>query len=107
MVVRLGAQFVDGAADLRLAVPAPGQIGGEQPFLDVAVAVAVAPVAEAVVAEFIAEQRNDAVLRRPFGLADAAHTSRTLPVRSSFIMPCLMFLALASFSSSAAISASM
>src|SRR5262245_40655684 len=39
-------------------------------FLDVAIVVAVSPVAEVVIAELVAEQRDDAVLRCAFGLAD-------------------------------------
>ncbi len=89
VVVRLGAQLVEGRADLRRRVAALGQLGGEQVLLDVAVAVAVGPVAEVAVAQFIAEQGDDAVLRGAFGLADGAHTSRILPVSSSCIMPCL------------------
>ena len=88
-------------------VAAPGQVSGEQLFLDVAVAVAVGPVAEVAIAQLVAEQGDDAVLRGAFGLADVAHTRRILPVRSSCIMPCLSWRALASFASSAAISASM
>ena len=78
VVVRLGAQLVQRDADLRRGVAAPGQPGGEQPFLDVAVAVAVGPVAEVAVAQLVAEQGDDAVLRGAFGLADGAHTSRIL-----------------------------
>ena len=107
VVVRFGAQLVEGHADLRRGVAALRQPGREQPFLDVAVAVAVGPVAEVAIAQFVAEQGDDAVLRGAFGLADVAHTSRILPVSSSCIMPCLMWRALASFASSAAISASM
>ena len=107
VVVRLGAQRIDRAADLRRAVAAFRQVGREQPFLDVAVAVAVGPVAEIAVVQFVAEQGDDAVLRCAFGFADVAHTNRILPVSSSCIMPCLMLRALASFASSAAISASM
>ena len=50
MVVRLGAQGIDRPADLRRGVAAPGQVGGEQSCLNVAVAVAVGPVAEVAVA---------------------------------------------------------
>ena len=105
VVVRLGAQLVEGDADLRRRVAALGQPGREQPLLDVAVAVAVGPVAEVAVAQLVAEQGDDAVLRGALGLADGAHTSRILPVSSSCIMPCLSWRALASFASSAAISA--
>ena len=67
MVVRLGAQLVEGHADLRRGVAALGQLGREQLFLDVAVAVAVGPVAEIAVAQLVAEQGDDAVLRGAFG----------------------------------------
>ena len=107
VVVGLGAQLVDGRADLRRGIAAFGQVIREQPFLDVAVAVAVGPVAEVAVAQFIAEQGDDAVLRGPFGFADVAHINRILPVSSSCIMPCLIWRALASLASNAAISASM
>ena len=73
VVVRLGAQLVEGAADLRRGVAAPGQVGREQPFLDVAVAVAVGPIAEVAVAQLIAEQSDDTVLRGPVRLADVTH----------------------------------
>ena len=62
-------------ADLRRRVAALGQVGREQAFLDVAVAVAVGPVAEVAIAQFVAEQGDDAVLRGAFGLADVAHFS--------------------------------
>ena len=75
VVVRLGAQLVEGHADLRRGVAALGQPGREQPFLDVAVAVAVGPVAEVAIAQFVAEQGDDAVLGGAFGLADGAHFS--------------------------------
>ncbi len=78
VVVRLGAQLVDGAADLRRGVAALGQVGREQPFLDVAVAVAVGPVAEVAIAQLVAEQGDDAVLRGAFGFADVAHRLQSL-----------------------------
>ena len=71
MVVRLGAQLVERAADLRRRCsPALRQVVREQAFLDVAVAVAVGPVAEIAVAQLVAEERDDAVLRGALGLAD-------------------------------------
>jgi hypothetical protein len=39
----------------------------------VAVAVAVGPVAEIVVTELVAEQRDNAILRDPLGLPEIAH----------------------------------
>jgi ABC-type uncharacterized transport system permease subunit len=73
VVVRLGAQGVDGPADLRRGVAAPAQVGGEQPFLNVAVAVAVGPVAQVAVAQLIAEERDDTLLCGSLGLAYNAH----------------------------------
>src|SRR5262249_55700033 len=67
VVICLGAELVDGAAYLRRGVAAAGEVSGEQPFHDVAVAVAVADVA---VAEFIAKKGNDTILRGTFGVAD-------------------------------------
>ena len=72
-IARLGAQLVEGFGDLRRAVAALGQVGGEQAFLDVAVVRAVGPIAEVAVAEFVTEQGDDAVLGGAFGLADGAH----------------------------------
>ena len=98
---------VEGAADLLRRVAALGQVGGEQAFLDVAVAGAVGPIAEIAVAEFVAEQGDDPVLRGAFWLADGAHTSLVLPVSNSCIMPCLRARVLSRRCSSAASSASM
>src|SRR5207249_12283637 len=67
---------------------------------------AVGPVTEVAVAQLIAKQGDDPVLRGALGLADGAHTRRILPVSSSCIMPCLSSRALASLASSAAIPAS-
>ena len=46
----LGAELVEGAADLRRRVASPGQPGRKHPVFDVAVAVAVGPIAEIAVA---------------------------------------------------------
>src|ERR1019366_5690380 len=105
VVVGFGAEIVDCLADLRRAVAVSGQVGREQTFLDVAVAVAVGPVAEVAIVKFVAKQGDDAILRGAFGLADH-HTRRILPVRRLCIMPCLICPALASLASSAAISPS-
>ena len=107
VVVRFGAQLVDGHADLRGVVAASRQVSGKDFSLNVAVAFAVAPIAEVAIAQFIAEQGDDAVLRGAFGLADVAHINRVRPVRSSCIMPCLSWRALVSLVSSAATSPSM
>src|ERR1039458_4076167 len=77
----------------------------EEIFLDIAVAVAVGPIAEVTIAELVAEEGQNAVLGSAFGLADG-HTRRILPVRRLCIMPCLIWRALASLASRAAISAS-
>jgi hypothetical protein len=55
LVVGLGAESVDGFGDLGGRVAGAGEIGGEEGLLDVGVVVAVAPVAEVGVVEFIAE----------------------------------------------------
>jgi hypothetical protein len=49
VVVRLGAQGIDRPADLRRGVAAFGQVGSEQPVLDVAVAVAIGPVTKVAI----------------------------------------------------------
>ena len=73
MVIRLGSELVKGGADLRRRVAVLGQPCREQIFLDVAVAVAVCPVAEVAVFQLIAEQGDDTVLRGAFWLANVAH----------------------------------
>ena len=55
VVIRLGTKLVETTADLRLGMVVPVQIGGEQPFLDVAIAIAVGPVAEITVFQLVAE----------------------------------------------------
>ena len=100
------AEIVDCFADMRRTVPAFAQVFREQGFFDVAVAFAVGPVAEVAIAEFIAKQGDDAVLRGAFWLADI-HINRIFPVKRFCIMPCLSWLTLASLVSSATISASM
>ena len=82
VVVRLGAQLVQRDADLRRGVAALGQPGREQLLFDVAVAVAVGPVAEVAVAQLVAEQGDDAVLRGALGLADGTHVLRIRVTRS-------------------------
>ena len=73
MIIRLGAQGIDRPPDLRRSVAAPGQVGGEQSCLNVAVAVAVGPIAQVAVAKLIAKESNDTLLRDAFRLADSAH----------------------------------
>jgi len=77
VVVRLGAQGMDGLADLRRGVAALGQMGSKQPFFDVAIAVPVGPVTEVAVPKLIAEKRDDAGLRGSFRLADGGHLRGT------------------------------
>ena len=74
MVVRLDPQFVQGHADLGREVTAFGQEGGEQLFLDVAVADPFGPVAEIAVAQFSAKQTDHPVLGGAFRLADDGHS---------------------------------
>jgi len=106
VVIGLSAQSVKGTADLRRGTAVSGQEGHEQPFLDIVVAVPVRPVPEVAIAQLVPEQGNDPALRSPFGFSNVAHMSRVLPVRSSRIMPCLIWRAFAHLASSAAISAS-
>ena len=73
VVVCLSVQLVQGNADLRRGVAALRQINCEESFLDIAVALAVSPVAEVAVAKLIAEQGDNAVLCNAFGFAYVAH----------------------------------
>src|SRR5579872_5178261 len=106
VVVGLRAEIVNGLADLRRIVAGLDQVGRQQFFFDVAVAVAVGPIAEVAVAEFVTEEGDDAVLGGAFGLANI-HTSRIFPVKRLCIMPCLSWRVFSSLASRAAISASM
>ena len=106
-VLGLGLEQVDRAADLLRRILALRQVLREQPLLDVAVAGAVAPVAEVAVAEFVAEQGDHPVLRHAFWFADAVHTSLVLPVSNSCIMACLRARVFSRRCSNAASSASM
>ena len=54
-------QPVESATDLRRAVTALGEIGGERRVFDVAVVRAVAPIAERAITQFVAEQRDQRV----------------------------------------------
>ena len=83
---------------MRRRIAGAREVGDEKPLLYVAVALAVAPIAEEAIAEFVAEQGDDAVLRGAFRLSNLSHGNRVFPVKSSCIMPCLISLALASFS---------
>ena len=56
-----------------LRYAASGQEGGKQLLLDVAVAYPLLPITEKAIAQIIAEEGNDAVLRGALGLADTAH----------------------------------
>ena len=77
VVIRLGTQFADGHADLRRGVAASRQPSVEDLFLNVAVALAVGPIAEVPTMQLIAEQGNDTVLRGAFGLANITHLQLT------------------------------
>jgi len=72
-IASLGAKLVEGFGDLRRAVAALGEVGGQQALLDIAVVRAGGPIAEGAIAEFVAEQGNHPVLGGAFGLADGAH----------------------------------
>ena len=72
-VVPLRADCVDGFGDLGSVVAAIGKVLGQRGFFDIGVAVAVAEIAEVAIAEFVAEEGDDAVLGFAFGLADGGH----------------------------------
>lgn len=72
-LVGCGVEFVEGLADLGGCVALVGEVVGEEAVFDVAVAVAVFPVAEVGVVEFVAEEGDDAVLGISFRLADVVH----------------------------------
>ena len=72
-VARLGTELVQGDADLLWRVAASFQPVGKQRLLDVAVAAAVAPVAQVAIVELVAEEGDDTVLRRAFVLSDDVH----------------------------------
>lgn len=59
--------------DQRLLNAAPFQPPAQQGFLDIAVALAVVPVAQIPVAEPVPEQAHHPLLGHPFDLADGAH----------------------------------
>src|SRR5690606_25975000 len=99
--------------DELVVVPLPAEPVGNAILLDVVVTFTVLPVAEVGVAERVAQEGDHPLLGLDLALADAAHaaasgfTSRTRPVRSCCIMPCLIARVLSRRASSAAISASM
>jgi hypothetical protein len=55
VVISLRAQSVEGTADLLRAIAASGQVDREQSFLDVGVTVAIGPIPEVAIAQFIKE----------------------------------------------------
>ena len=61
VIVCLGAELVEGDADLRRRVAALSQVGCEKTFLDVAVVAAVGPVSEVAITQLVAEQSDDPV----------------------------------------------
>ena len=75
------AELVEDFGDNLLAVTLAIEPVGEQPLFDVAVALAVLPVAEVVVSQFILEELDDVLLRQDFLLADLTH--RPLPLHAS------------------------
>ena len=105
VIVRLRAQCSDGFVDLRRAVAGPGEKGSQQVCFDVPVVVAIPPVAEVPISEFITKQGDDPILGGAFGLAD--HINRVFPVSRFCIMPCLSRRYFSSLASRAVISASM
>ena len=83
VVIRFGAESVESRADLRRRVTALVQPCREQALFDVAVAVAVSPVADIAVVQLVAEQGDHPILGGAFGLAHACHfsTSQWPPLR--------------------------
>src|SRR2546427_273603 len=109
------AQFEQDLADDLFGVAPAFQPVGERRLLNVAVVGPILPIAQVVVFERILKEGDHALLCVKLQLADVAHapasidtglTSRTRPVRSCCIMPCLIALVLSRRRSSAAISAS-
>src|SRR5262249_13004027 len=93
------------------AVPAAIKKSPQVLFLDIAIYVAVFPVAEVFIPEPASKYRNYPVLRPAFKLADGlfftGHISRIFPVNSCCIMPCFSATVFSRRASSAEISASM
>jgi hypothetical protein len=78
---------VEGDTDLGRRVAAFRQPCREQALLDVAVAVAIAPVAEVAVAQLVAEQGDDTVLRGAFTISsylEGTGTNLRLPLNAPF-----------------------
>ena len=75
VVIRLGAESVESRTDLRRRVIALGQPCREQTLFDVAVAVAVSPVAGIAVVQLVAEQGDHPILGGTFGLTDGTHAA--------------------------------
>ena len=88
MVAGFGAQFVESRADLRRRVTALGQPRHKQAFFNVAVAAAVGPVANISVAQLVAEEGDDPILRGALGLADVTHARHPeVPNSPSWSLP--------------------
>src|SRR5688572_12058381 len=69
VIIRLTAQDIQCAVDLSGGIAALGQPGGEQTFLDVAIAITICPITEVTVTQLITEEGDDAVLRGAFRFA--------------------------------------
>jgi multisubunit Na+/H+ antiporter MnhF subunit len=80
-VVGGNAKFVEGFGDLGGVVALFGEIVGEVAIFDVAIVGAILPIAEVVVAKFVPEEGNDAVLGGSFGLSDITHKSSSVMYR--------------------------
>ena len=69
-ITGLNAQFMDGFGTLHRRVSVPQKIGREQRLLNIAVPLAILPVAERAVAKLFGEQGKHAVLCFAFWVAD-------------------------------------
>src|SRR5690606_33443379 len=72
-MAQVAAQDVQRAVDLRGAIAAPLQPGPQVLFLHAVVIGPLGPVAQVLVAQIVAEQRDHALLRRTFRFADPVH----------------------------------
>ncbi|KAF2990315.1 hypothetical protein MJC1_02710 [Methylocystis sp. MJC1] len=70
VIVGLGAQLVQRAADLRRCVTATGEKVVEEVFLDVAIARTVRPIAKIAITKLIAKELKNSVLGGAFGFAN-------------------------------------
>ena len=73
VIVGGAVQFIQYLVDLALIVPSSGQVARQLRYFDIAVVRLVFQIAEIAIAQLLAKQLHDAVLRRPFGLSNIIH----------------------------------